>query len=275
MSGFDFVAVLTKYYEGYLSDNHLLQDAALRWIRGEYSTKTQAREELGVRTIIDDDSWYDFIKLFAQFTRIAGYAGLLVCIDELVVLSHRLASAAARNNNYEAILRILNDCLGGHASGLGFLLAGTPDCLEDQRRGIFSYEALATRLAPNQFATAELKDFSSPVIRLGNLTPEDNFLLLSNIRNVHALGDASKYLVPDEGIIKCLEFCQARLGASYFQTPRNTAKTFVELLRVLEQNPQKLWNELLTVDMVSTTEDVDPNATPVADAQDELAEFKL
>jgi hypothetical protein len=275
VSGYDFVAVLTKYYEGYLSGDRSLQDAALRWIRGEYSTKTQAKAELGVRTIIDDDSWYDFVKLFAQFTRIAGYAGILVCVDELVVLSHRLANAAARNNNYESILRILNDCLGGHASGVGFLFAGTPECLEDRRRGIFSYEALATRLAPNQFATADVKDFSSPVIRLENLTPEDNFLLLSNIRNVQALGDASKYLVPEEGIVKCLEFCQARLGAAYFQTPRNTAKTFVGLLRVLEQNPQKPWTELLTADMVSTTEDVDPNATPVADSQDELVEFKL
>jgi hypothetical protein len=275
VSGYDFVAVLTKYYEGYLSGDQALQDAALRWIRGEYSTKTQAREELGVRTIIDDDSWYDFIKLFGQFTRIAGYAGVLLCIDELVVLSHRLANASARNNNYEAILRILNDCLSGHASGIGILFAGTPDCLEDRRRGIFSYEALATRLAPNQFATAGVKDYSSPVIRLDNLTPEDNFLLLSNIRNVHSLGDASKHLVPDEGIVKCLEFCQARLGASYFQTPRNTAKTFVGLLRVLEQNPEKPWNEVLTGDMVSTTQDTDPNATPVAESKDDLAEFKL
>src|SRR5439155_2281101 len=130
--------------------------------------------------------------------RIAGYSGLMVNIDQLVVLSHRLANATARNNNYEAILRIINDCIGGRASSIGFLFAGTPDCVEDRRRGLHSYEALATRLAANSFAVGDLRDYSSPVIRLNNLTAEDCFVLLANIRKVHS-GDESS-IISDEGI---------------------------------------------------------------------------
>src|SRR6266542_2694912 len=145
VGGFEFAEVLARYYDGYVNHNDELQGAALRWLRGEFTTKTAAREALGVRRIIDDENVYDSLKLMAAFCRLAGYAGLLVGIDEMVVLSHRLPNARARQANYEAILRILNDCLQGSVSGLGFLLAGTDDCLEDKRRGLFSYEALRTR----------------------------------------------------------------------------------------------------------------------------------
>ncbi|MGE3239511.1 MAG: ATP-binding protein [Pirellulales bacterium] len=275
VAGFDFAAVLAKYYEGFLRHDQALQDAALRWLRGEYSTKTEARKDLGVRNIIDDDSWYDYTKLLAAFCRIAGYAGLVVNVDELVVLSHRLSNTTARNNNYEAVLRIINDCLGGRASGIGFLFAGTPDCLEDRRRGLYSYEALATRLASNSFASQGLKDFTSPVIRLENLAPEDCFVLLSNIRKVHALDDPNKQLIPDEGIVAFLEFCHQRIGAAYFQTPRETVKSFVGLLRVLEQNPDKKWMDLLTADAAPSQAEADPTAQIAAETDADLAEFKL
>lgn len=274
VAGFDFTAVITKYYEGFLSQNQPLQDAALRWLRAEYTTKTDARQDLGVRSIIDDDSWYDYAKLMAAFCRTAGYAGLIVNVDELVVLSHRLANSTARNNNYEAILRIINDCLGGRASGIGFLFAGTPDCLEDRRRGLHSYEALATRLASNTFAAHGRKDLSSPVIRLENLTPEDCFVLLSNIRRVHALDDPSKQLIPDDGIEQFLVYCHQRIGAAYFQTPRETVKSFVGLLRVLEQNPNNTWRELLTLDAVPAQAEKDPIDLSDAQADSDPIEMK-
>lgn len=275
VAGFDFTAVITKYYEGFLSHNQSLQDAALRWLRAEYATKTDARKDLGVRNIIDDDSWYDYAKLLAAFCRIAGYAGLIVNVDELVVLSHRLANATARNNNYEAILRIINDCLGGRASGIAFLFAGTPDCLEDRRRGLYSYEALATRLAANTFASQGLKDLTSPVIRLDNLTPEDCFVLLSNIRRVHALDDPAKELIPDEGIEKFLAYCHQRIGAAYFQTPRETVKSFVGLLRVLEQNSNRTWSDLLTLDAVPTVAEKDPIDLSDLSADEDPVEIKF
>lgn len=248
VSGFDFAMVVTRYYEGYQSHNELLQDNALRWLRAEYTTKTEAREALGVRTIIDDASLYDYLKLMGGFVRIAGYTGLLVCLDELVVLSHRLNNTQARNNNYEAILRILNDCLQGTTQGLAILLAGTDDCLEDRRRGLYSYEALATRLAPSRFATDGRRDYSSPVIRLENLSPEDCYVLLCNIRHVHADGDSTKYLIPDDGIVEYLRLCSERLGAAYFQTPRDTVKDFVNLLNMLDQDRSLGWKSLLHAD---------------------------
>lgn len=245
VSGFDFARVIAEYYNGYVQNDESRQSAALRWLRGEYSTKTEARQDLGVRSIIDDASTYDYLKLVAAFCRVAGYKGLLVSIDELAVLSHRLNNKVARDRNYEAILRILNDCLQGSVEGLGFLFAATDDCLEDQRRGVYSYEALATRLAPNRFAGEGVVDLSGPVIRLQNLSPEDCFVLLHNVRRVHADDREPGDLLPDEGIVAFLEDCNRRMGAAYFQTPRETVRDFVGLLNVLDQNPDQDWRVLL------------------------------
>lgn len=245
VSGFDFVTVLRRYHEGYLNHDDQLQEAALRWLRAEYRTKTDARNALGVRTIIEDASFYDYLKLFAAFSRVAGFSGLLVNVDELVVLSHRLNSTQARNNNYEAILRIVNDCLQGHAEGLGFLFAGTDECLTDRRRGLHSYEALATRLAPSRFVTEGVRNLSSPVIELENLAPEDCFVLLQNIRDVYAWHDPSKRVIPDEGIEAYLKQCYERMGAACFQTPRDTVRDFVGMINVIEQNPEIDWTTLV------------------------------
>jgi hypothetical protein len=288
VGGYDFTQVLSQYYKGYLEQNEPLQTAAVRWLRGEYSTKTEARQDLGVRTIITDESYYDHLKLFARFVRIAGYSGLLLCLDELVVLSHRLNNRIARSNNYEAILRILNDCLQGSVEGLGFIFAATDECLTDPRRGLFSYEALATRLAGNRFAGAGRVDLSGPVVQLPNLTPEDCYVLLLNIRRVHAAGDAAfaAQLLPDVGIERYLESCQVRMGAAYFQTPRETIKNFVNLLNVLRQNPGADWRKLIAGITTSTVSSVDPAVAAAgpddnADAigangnADDLATFKL
>ena len=280
VSGYDFATVIGKYYEGYLRHDEALQSAALRWLRGEYATKTEARQDLGVRGIIDDDSFYDYLKLFARFVRIAGYSGLLVCLDELVVLSHRLNNKVARNNNYEAVLRILNDCLQGAVEGLGFLFAATDDCVFDKRRGLFSYEALASRLAENRFAGDGMVDLSGPVIKLANLTPEDCYVLLHNVRRVHAGGDDSRALLPDEGIEAYLHSCQERMGAAYFQTPRETVKDFVGLLNVLQQNPQAKWQRLVGEIKTTALPAADPAeaavaATEGAESEDDLATFRL
>jgi hypothetical protein len=245
VSGYDFAMVVRKYFEGFLTHNDEQMACAIRWLRAEYSTKTEARQDLGVRSIIDDQSVYDYLKLLAVFVKLAGYSGLLVNLDEMGVLSHRLNNSQARNANFEMILRILNDCLQGTVSGLGFVFAGTDAFMDDKRRGLASYEALATRLAVNTFAAQGLKDYSGPVIRLANLTPEDMYVLLHNIRNVFACGEKSRYLVPDEGIIVFLEHCSKTLGAEFFRTPRDSVKAFVGFLSVLEQNPGADWRPLL------------------------------
>ena len=276
VSGFDLVNVIAQYYRGYLQQNEALQSSAIRWLRAEYSTKTEARQDLGVRSIIDDHSFYDYLKLFARFVQIAGYAGLLVCLDELVVLSHRLNNKIARNNNYEAILRIVNDCLQGGVQGLSFIFAATDECLQDKRRGLFSYEALATRLAENRFASAEMVDMSGPVLKLKNLTPEDCFVLLCNVRNVHAGGDCAKYVVPDEAIEAYLASCAQRMGAAYFQTPRETIKDWIGLLNVVQQNPSAEWRQLIGEIKTVAAPQVDPSvAAAVPDSDDNLTSFKL
>jgi hypothetical protein len=227
-----------------------------------------------VRSIIDDSSLYEYLKLFAAFVRIAGYAGLIVCLDELVVLSHRLNNRTARENNYEAILHIVNDCLQGNVEGVGFLFAATDECITDKRRGLFSYEALATRLAANRFAGEGIVDFSGPVLNLANLTPEDCYVLLLNLRRVHAGGDESKYLLTNDGIEVYLQSCQQRMGAAYFQTPRDTVKDFIGLLNVLQQNPSADWRAL--IGQLKTQAPAPPESeVAVADHDDDLASFKV
>ena len=262
VSGYDFAAVIGKYLQGFQTQNEPLMASALRWLRAEYRTKTEARQDLGVRSIIDDAQFYDYLKLFAAFCRLSGFAGLLVNIDEMVVLSQRLNSSQARNANYEAILRIVNDCLQGNVSGIGFLFGGTDTFLEDRRRGLASYEALATRLADNRFAKPGLKDLSGPVIRLENLSPEDLYVLLHNLRHVFALGDSSKYLVNDEGLRAFMDQSSRQLGADFFMTPRDSVKAFVGLLSVLDQNPGTTWRSMLADTKIEKTADPDEVIEP-------------
>jgi hypothetical protein len=278
VGGYDYAVVLKAYWRGSEANDEVLKAAALRWLRGEYSTKTEARQALGVRTIIDDDNVYDSIKLLAAFVQLAGYSGLLVAFDELVNL-YKLQNSQARNQNFEQILRILNDVLQGNVKGLGFLLGGTPEFLLDTRRGLYSYEALHSRLSENAFARNGLIDLSGPVIRLAGLTPEDLHILLGNIRNVFAGGDPAQYLVPDEALDTFMAHCNQRIGEAYFRTPRNTIKAFVQLLAVLEQNPSTDWRMLLGQVNVGRDEDAgmsDEGETgPDGEDDDQLATIRL
>jgi hypothetical protein len=262
VGGYDFAEVIASYWRGHDTGDEVLKAAAVRWLRGEYSTKTDARNALGVRTIIDDGNMYDQLKLLARFVRLAGFGGFLVCLDELVNL-YKLANAQARNANYEQILRILNDSLQGTAMGLGFLLGGTPEFLLDTRRGLYSYQALQSRLAENTFATGNLVDFSGPVLRLANLTPEDLYVLLAKIRHVYAQGEPAAYLLPDEALTAFMTHCAKRVGEAYFRTPRHTITAFVNLLAVLEQNPGVSWKDFIgEVEVVLETK---PDLTPLPD----------
>ena len=244
VGGYDFATVLKAYWRGSENSDEGLKVSALRWLRGEFSTKTEARQALGVRTIIDDDSVYDSLKSLACLTKVAGYAGLLVMFDEMVNI-YKLQSSQSRNQNFEQILRIVNDSLQGNTANIGFVMCGTPEFLMDTRRGLYSYEALQSRLAENRFAAGGLVDLSGPIIKLQSLTPEDLLVLLSNIRMVFAAGEPSRFLVPDEALTAFMDHCNRRIGEAYFRTPRTTVKAFVQMLAVLDQNPGAKWQELL------------------------------
>lgn len=271
-NGYDFAEVIAAYCRGFEEGNEQLKGDAIRWLRGAYSTKTEARAALGVRTIIDDASIYDQLKLLARFVRLAGYSGLMVCFDEMVNL-YKLSNTQARNANYEQILCILNDSLQGSSAGLGILLGGTPEFLMDTRRGLYSYAALQSRLAENTFAKAGMVDYSGPVLRLSSLTPEDFYVLLQKLAHVYASGDTTRHLVPDEAIPAFMEHCAKRLGDAYFRTPRTTITAFINLLAVLEQNPSANWKELLGY--VELQVDKGGESDLSVESDDELTSFKL
>ncbi|EGQ8259572.1 ATP-binding protein [Vibrio parahaemolyticus] len=274
VGGYDFAKVIEAYWIGHEEDNDTQKANAIKWLRAEYSTKTDARKDLGVRTIISDTSFYDALKIMSLFVRQAGYQGLLVNLDEMVNL-YKLNNTTARTSNYEQILRILNDCLQGTTEYLGFLLGGTPEFLLDPRKGLYSYEALQSRLAGNNFAKqAGLIDYSSPALHLASLTPEELYILLKNLRHVYAEGDESRYLVPDESLMAFLKHCSQTIGDAYFRTPRNTIKAFLDMLAVIDQNPTISWNNL--VSSVGIEEDKPSDVELELDEnEDGLADFKL
>lgn len=280
VGGYDFAGVIACYWKGYENGNDQLKADAIRWLRGEFTTKTDARTALGVRTIIDDQNIYDQLKLFSVFVRLAGYSGLLLCLDELVNI-YKLSSTQARNSNYEQILRILNDSLQGLSEGIGFLLAGTPEFLMDTRRGLYSYPALQSRLAENMFAKDGLVDRSGPVLRLSALSAEEFYVLLEKLRDVYSYGERSKYLLPDEALPAFMEHCQKHIGDAYFRTPRTTIKAFINLLAIIEQNPNANWKGLLGQLEVQKDEEKisllpgKPDESGSDNSDNELAKFKL
>ena len=273
VGGYDFAKVIEAYWCGHESNNDELKSHAIRWLRAEFSTRTDARKALGVRDIISDTSFYNNLKIMSLFVTQAGYKGLLVGLDEMVNL-YKLSSTRARTSNYEQILAILNDCLQGTAEHMGFLLGGTPEFLLDTRRGLFSYEALQSRLAENTFAQrAGVIDYSSPTLHLANLTPEEVYILLQNIRRVYASGDETQHLVPDAALEAFLDHCSNTIGDAYFRTPRNTIKEFTNMLSVLEQNTDLDWTDL--IDSVDIPEDLSSDMPGTTESTDGLTNFTL
>lgn len=269
VDGYDFAQVIATYWKAYSEGNEDLKNNVIRYLRGEYTSRADARRDLGVRAIVEDNNVYDHIKLLARFVTQAGYKGLLVNLDEVVNL-YKLPSQRARSSNYEQVLRILNDCLQGSAESLGFLLGGTPEFLMDQRKGLYSYEALHSRLAENTFAQiANVVDYHSPILMLQNLSPEEIYVLLCNIRNVFAGGNKDKYILPDEALKAFLEHCSKNIGDAYFRTPRNTIKAFVDLLSIVEQNPDLSWQSL--IGNIKIDSETDNSLVTIAD-DDKLTE---
>ena len=276
VGGYAFAKVVDAYWKGYDEDNGQLKDDAVQWLRGEFRTRTEAKKALGVTDIVEDSSVYDYLKLLSLFVQKAGYKGLLVNLDEMVNL-YKLANKQSRSSNYEQLLRIINDSLQGSAKHVAFLFGGTPDFLTDGRRGLYSYEALRSRLEENKFAKkSKTVDYNSPVISLQNLGQEELYVLLDKLRHVFAAGDEKNYLVPDEALKAFLDHSYKALGAASFKTPRNTIKEFVSLLSLLEQQPEQDWKKLLG--KVKIKEDKPSDMPDIEDddgAEDNLKSFTI
>lgn len=244
VGGFDFAKAVALYWQAYREDDAALKSNVLRWFRGEYPTRREAKDDLGINFIVSDETWYDFLKLFAAFLTGAGYKGLLVIIDELVNI-FKIPNSITRANNYEKILTMYNDVLQGKAEHIGFLMGGTPQCIEDRYRGVFSYEALRSRLAEGHFATDELHDLTAPIIRLQMLSQEEMYILIEKLRDIHA--DLYGYTprLGHEDLLYFLTVEYNRVGAETHITPREMIRDFIELINILYQNPERSVQEVL------------------------------
>ncbi|MBP5448966.1 MAG: ATP-binding protein [Spirochaetales bacterium] len=244
VGGFDFAKVISLYYKSIRSGDEEHKNAVLQWMRGEYKTKTEIKNALGINAMIGDDNWYDYIKLFAAFLVRAGYKGMLLLIDELVNI-YKVPNAITRQYNYEKILTMYNDTLQGKAKHLGIIMGGTPQCIEDERRGVFSYQALKSRLQSGRFADSTTVDLLSPIIRLVPLTNEELYVLIEKLAAIHAdLYEYEQKITQDEmiGFIR-MEF--SRIGAATNITPREIIRDFIEILNILYQNPNKKISDII------------------------------
>ena len=267
--GFDFARLLTLYYQAHVSGDDENKAKVLKWFRGEYNTKTEARQELGVNIVITDDDWYEYLKIFAAFLKQAGYAGMLVLIDELVNI-YKIPNAITRQYNYEKILTMYNDAMQGKAQHIGFILCGTPQCMEDPRRGVYSYEALRSRLAEGHFST-EHKDLLSPVIRLLPLTNEEMLILIEKLADIHAGLYEYKQIVTQQDMVDFIEIEFSRIGADTHITPREVIRDFIEVLDIIYQNPGMKVRTLLGSESFTYAQ----NAVNEETTHAEFAEFDL
>lgn len=242
--GFDFAKLLTIYYQSYSQGDDEKKAKVVKWFRGEYATKTEAKAELGVNIIITDDDWYEYIKLFAMFLKKAGYNGLLILIDELVNI-YKIPNSITRQYNYEKILTMYNDTLQGKARYLGIIMGGTPQSMEDTRRGIFSYEALKSRLEDGRFNREEVKDVLAPVIKLSPLTYEEMLVLVEKLAGIHADLFEYRQTLTQDDLISFIKIEFSRIGADKNITPREVIRDFIELLNIAYQNPALRVAELL------------------------------
>ena len=244
VNGFEFAKAIVTYWRAYRQDDAALKSNVLRWFRGEYPSRREAKADLDINFIVSDETWYDFLKILAAFLVGAGYNGLLVLIDELVNI-FKIPNSITRQNNYEKILTIYNDVLQGKARHIGFLMGGTPQCAEDKYRGIYSYEALRSRLAEGHFATDDLKDLSAPIIRLQMLTQEEMYVLVEKLRDIHARLYNYAPSLKHEDLLYFLTVEYNRVGADTHITPREIIRDFIELTGILHQNPHKKVAEIL------------------------------
>ena len=268
--GFDFAKLLNMYYHAYMSGDDETKAKVVKWFRGEYSHKTEAKKDLGVDIIISDSNWYEYLKLFATFFRQAGYAGLMIMIDELVNI-YKIPNAISRQYNYEKILTMYNDTLQGKAKYLGIIMCGTPQAVEDRRRGVYSYEALRSRLASGKFAQESARDMYAPVIRLEPLTAEEMLVLTEKLADMHANLYGYERTITDNDLAQFIKIEYARVGADTSITPREIIRDFIELLDIVWQNPDKKITDLLNSDQFSYTK-----SEAVSDnAEKDYTEFKI
>lgn len=268
--GFDFAKLLNMYYHAYLEGDDETKAKVIKWFRGEYTHKTEAKQELDVSVIISDDDWYEYLKLFATFFRQAGYAGLIIMIDELVNI-YKIPNSISRQYNYEKILTMYNDTLQGKAKYLGILMGGTPQAVEDRRRGVYSYEALHSRLTQGKFATTGARDMYAPVIKLEPLTAEEMLVLVEKLANMHAELYSYPRTITEADLAKFIKIEYARIGADTNITPREVIRDFIELLDIVWQNPGT------TVEKLLSSSDFDYHKSEaVSDKKDkDYTEFKI
>jgi len=268
--GYEFSRLLSAYYHAYVDGDDETKAKVVRWFRGEYTLKREAREELGVNIIITDDDWYEYLKLFAVFFRLAGYTGMLIMLDEMVNI-YKIPNSITRQYNYEKLLTMYNDTLQGKARYLGMIMGATPQAMEDRRRGIYSYEALRSRLAEGKFSKPGARDLLAPVIRLEPLTAEEMLVLCEKLSAMHAdLYQYERTFTPEE-LALFIRIEYERIGADTNITPREVIRDFIELLDLIYQNPDMKISELLDSDEFSYTK-----SEAVSDqTHDDYAQFVL
>ena len=268
--GFDFAKVISLYWEAYREGNDDKKSKVLKWFRGEYTTKTEARQEIGINIIITDEDWYEYIKILASFIARAGYKGMYILVDELVNL-YNLPSSVSRQNNYEKMLTMYNDTMQGKAHHIGIIMSSTPQCIEDMRKGVFSYEALRSRLETGRFSTETTTDMLAPILRLQPLSYEEMTVLIEKLTLIHAGLYNYKSSITTDDLVSFLKVEYSRIGTGTNITPREIIRDFIEVLNILVQNPSVTIQSIIGDETFSFAKD----ETNKEEIDTEFKEFEL
>ena len=249
----DFATVLSQYVYSYLTDQE--DDPAIRWLKGEYDLKSTVRKDLGVSTLVDDSDWYEIIKLWTRLFVTLGYKGMVVFLDEAVVL-YKLQNKVSRSNNYERLLTMFNDIMQGKSSYLSMYVCGTPEFIQDPNRGLYSYEALKSRLVSGRYENG-YDNYLGPVINLRPLSNEEIFVLLRTIRDLHEQKYDYESEVDDAKLEVYLKKVLSGNVSSSLVTPREITRDLISLLDTLHQNPQARFSKLIESRTVDADRDPD------------------
>lgn len=235
---------ISKYYEGFITGDRILKLKAIRWIRGDITTKTEAKKELGINEIINDDNYFEAIKNLAELFREIGYQGFVINFDEAVNL-YKLPHSTTRQRNYEKILNIYNECKSNLAKGLFINLAATRKTVFDESRGLASYGALKGRLGTEASMDSDFINTNKTVLGLKVLSDEEIYTLLENLVSIYNIHYKTKIDFTSDQIVTYMEGQLNRPGADEFLTPRAVIKDFIEILDIKRQNPDAEISDLL------------------------------
>lgn len=239
--GIEFTNILLRYYDAYQSNDFDEINRCLKWLKGEYRLRSEVKNDFGSSIMITDDDWFDFLDLYVTLFKIIGFKGLFIMFDEVINL-FRIINPSYRLKNYEKVLNMYNDTLQGKVKNVGIILAGTPESIYDSTKGLFSYEALKSRLYFANPLQTKINPLS-PIITLSPLTQSDLVVLLERLSVIHSEVTGYNNEISLEEILSFLQYVYGH--SEVVATTRSIIRDFLNLLNTKNDDNSLSFEDVL------------------------------